>query len=59
MVFIQSTLGTLGSRINEVAVPIPIRSQEWNEKIYAFQANIETRAKCLFNLRETEHSFDL
>lgn len=59
MVFIQSTLGTLGSRINEVAIPIPVRTPEWNEKIHAFQENIETRAECLFNLRETEHSFDL
>ena len=59
MVFIQSTLGTLGSRINEVAVPIPVRTPEWDEKTHAFQKNIETRAECLFNLRETEHSFDL
>lgn len=59
MVFIQSTLGTLGNRINEIALPIPVRSDEWKEKINAFQENIEMRAACLFKLKENEHYFDL
>lgn len=59
MIFIQSTLGTLGNRINEIALPLPVRSDEWREKINAFQENIEMRAACLFRLKENEHYFDL
>lgn len=59
LVFIQSTLGTLGNRIQEIAVRIPVRTSEWNEKIHTFQHNIEMRAECLFMLRQNENSFEL
>lgn len=59
MVFIQSTIGTLGARINEIAIPLPDRTDEWNKKIHAFQYYIETRAECLYSLQANEHSFDL
>ena len=59
LIFIQSTLGTLGNRIQEIAVPIPERTPEWNEKIHAFQHNIEMRAECLFMLKQNEISFEL
>lgn len=59
LVFIQSTLGTIGNRINELAIPLPLKADSWNKKIHAFQHNIEVRAKCLFNLKQTEHSFTL
>ena len=59
MIFVQSTLGTLGSRIQEIAIPLPLRNSEWDKKIRAFQTNIETRAKCLSQLKKEEHFFDL
>lgn len=59
MVFIQSTLGTLGSRINEISIPLPAADKEWDQKIHAFQYNIEMRAECLSNLRDSEHTFEL
>ena len=59
MVFIQSTLGTLGSRINEISIPLPTVDDEWKQKIHAFQNNIEMRAECLSSLRESEHTFEL
>lgn len=59
VIFIQSTLGTVGNRINEIAIPIPTKDHEWNKKIRAFQNNIEIRSKCLYDLKQTEHSFTL
>lgn len=59
LIFIQSTLGTLGNRIQEIAVKIPDRTPEWEEKIHAFQRNIEMRAECLYLLKENEYSFEL
>lgn len=59
MVFIQSTLGTLGSRLNEISIPLPATDKEWIQKIHAFQYNIEMRAECLSNLRDSEHTFEL
>lgn len=59
LVFIQSTLGTLGNRIQEIQIPLPIRDAEWNKKIHVFQKNIETRAKILSQLNTIQHSFEL
>lgn len=59
LIFIQSTLGTLGNRIQEIAIHIPERTREWKEKIHAFQRNIEMRAECLFMLKQNENSFEL
>lgn len=59
LIFIQSTLGTLGNRIQEIALHIPDRTPEWNEKIHTFQQNIEMRAECLFALKQSENTFEL
>lgn len=59
LVFIQSTLGTLGNRIKEIQIPLPVRDEEWNEKIHVFQENIETRAQILAQLNTIQHSFEL
>ncbi|MBD5529747.1 MAG: N-6 DNA methylase, partial [Lachnospiraceae bacterium] len=59
LVFIQSTLGTLGNRIKEIQIPLPIRDEEWIKKIHVFQNNIETRAKILSQLNTIQHSFEL
>lgn len=59
MVFIQSTLGTLGNRINEIAIRLPKRTKEWTEKIQAFQQSIELRVECLRQLKKIENSFEL
>lgn len=59
LIFIQSTLGTIGNRINEIAIRLPDKTEEWTKKIHAFQHNIEMRAECLFALKESENSFEL
>lgn len=59
LIFIQSTLGTLGNRIQEISIRIPERTEEWKRKIHAFQRNIEMRAECLFMLKQNENFFEL
>lgn len=59
LIFIQSTLGTIGNRINELSIPLPMKHKKWNKKIELFKNNIETRSECLFNLKKEEHNFEL
>ena len=59
LIFIQSTLGTIGNRIKEIVVKKPERNREWNEKIHAFQNNIEMRARCLSELKDMETNYEL
>ena len=59
LIFIQSTLGTLGSRIKEIMVPIPNRTIDWNNKIDVFQNCLETRAELLSKVKVFEHSFEI
>ncbi len=59
MIFIQSTLGTLGNRILEIAVRFPNKTKEWEHTIHAFQKSIEMRAECLSVLMKSEYSYEL
>lgn len=59
LIFIQSTLGTLGERIKEIYLPIPNKNIEWEEKISKFQESIELRAKYLNSLKSIENSYEL
>ena len=59
LIFIQSTLGTLGARIKEIRIPIPKRTNDWNDKIDAFRSCLETRAELLNKVKVFEHSFEL
>lgn len=55
LVFIQSTLGSIGSRLKEVRIPIPARNDEWNASIERFRSLIEGRARLLHELTGFEH----
>lgn len=55
LVFIQSTLGSIGSRLKEVRLPIPSRNDEWDASIERFRSLIEGRARLLHELTEFEH----
>ncbi|MDG7001617.1 MAG: N-6 DNA methylase [Nitrososphaerota archaeon] len=60
LVFVQSTLGSLGNRINEIKLPIPNPNARWEETTRAFRELIEKRAELLSQLREFEHEgYDL
>jgi type I restriction enzyme M protein len=55
LVFIQSTLGSLGKRLYGISVPLPKPSEEWQATIKKFHGLIEGRAKLLKQLKEFEH----
>ena len=55
LVFIQSTLGVLGSRIGDIYIPIPKRNTQWHDTVEAFRQLIEQRAKLLDKLREFDN----
>lgn len=59
LVFIQSTLGTLGNRIREIYLPYPDKTKEWEKKMHVFQSNIETRAEILSMLKKQEYVMEL
>jgi type I restriction enzyme M protein len=60
LVFVQSTLGSLGSRINEIKLPIPKPTPQWEDTIRGFRELIEKRAELLRQLHEFEHEgYDL
>lgn len=44
LVFIQSTLGGLGSRINEIRLPDPRASPAWGDAVHRFAEALTTRA---------------
>jgi type I restriction enzyme M protein len=55
LVFIQSTLGSLGKRLGEILIPLPQRNVEWTKTIGEFFSLIQGRAELLRKLREFEH----
>lgn len=56
LVFIQSTLGSLGSRLNEIMIPIPKKNAEWTKTIEEFRQLIQGRSDLLRRLKEFEHA---
>jgi type I restriction enzyme M protein len=57
LVFIQSTLGSLGGRIKEIKIPVPTkRKEEFSEAINVFTDAITQRAKMLSILSGFEES---
>lgn len=55
LIFIQSTLGALGRRLNEVCLPMPERTPEWKATVAEFGRLIEGRASLLQRLHDFEH----
>jgi type I restriction enzyme M protein len=55
LVFVQSTLGSLGSRVREIKIPLPDQQSDWSSRIERFRALIEGRAKLLRDLSQFEH----
>lgn len=55
LVFIQSTLGALGSRIKEVKIPVPkIKSKEFVDSVHSFTLSLQERARLLSLLSKFE-----
>ncbi len=51
LVFIQSTLGTLGSRLMELKIPLLIGEGPWRERIAQFRATLQGRSKLLSEMK--------
>jgi len=56
LVFIQSTLGSLGSRLNEIMIPLPRKNAEWDKTIGKFRQLVQGRSDLLKRLKEFEHA---
>jgi len=55
LIFIQSTLGSIGSRIKEIKIPVPNKKDEkFRKKVANFRVSLEQRAKLLSTLLEFE-----
>lgn len=54
LVFIQSTLGSIGKRIEELVLPVPKKTQEWTGKILGFRELLKRRAAMLNSLVKFE-----
>ena len=56
LVFIQSTLGSIGSRIKEIKIPVPKKKDKaFKDKVDNFRISLEQRAKLLSSLLELEN----
>lgn len=55
LVFIQSTLGSIGSRIKEIKMPVPRKKNKaFKEKVENFRVSLEQRAMLLSSLLELD-----
>lgn len=60
LIFIQSTLGSLGRRLYGITLPLPSSSPEWKATISRFQELIVGRARLLTELKKFEpNSYEL
>lgn len=55
LVFIQSTLGSLGKRLYEIKIPMPKQTNEWKSVVQEFWSLIERRAQLLMQIQKFEH----
>jgi len=55
LVFIQSTLGSVGRRLGQLKLPVPKKTDEWNTRIAEFRAILEGRGKLLSQLERFEN----
>lgn len=52
LVFIQSTLGSVGKRLEYLQLPIPQKTNEWHEKISMFKGILQKRAILLEEMQK-------
>ena len=51
LIFIQSTLGSIGNRLKEVKIPIPTKDDNWNNLIVEFKNILVERNELLQKLK--------
>ena len=52
LIFIQSTLGSIGNRLNELILPIPVKNENWNSLISDFKETLIERNRLLHKLND-------
>ena len=59
LVFVQSTLGTLGKRLLELEIPMLRREGPWSMRVKEFQSILDRRDRLLAKLNSTGRDVDL
>ncbi|MDQ2178759.1 N-6 DNA methylase [Marinifilum sp. D714] len=59
LIFIQSTLGSIGNRLNELLLPIPVKNEKWNNQINDFAITLQERNKLLHKLNKLSYEYEL
>lgn len=59
LIFIQSTLGTIGRRLEEVKIPVVKNNPNWDAAILEFKSVVSERARLLSRIQGIEHHFEL
>ncbi|MGB1242610.1 MAG: N-6 DNA methylase [Chitinophagales bacterium] len=52
LIFIQSTLGSVGNRLKEIKLPIPVKNEKWNTLIEEFKNVLIERNRLLQKLKQ-------
>ncbi len=52
LIFIQSTLGSIGNRLKEIKLPIPVKNEKWNTLIEEFKNVLIERHRLLQKLKQ-------
>ncbi len=50
LIFIQSTLGSIGNRLNELILPVPLKNEQWITSINDFKETLIERNRLLHKL---------
>jgi len=59
LIFIQSTLGSIGNRLNELLLPIPIKNEQWESQISDFETTLKERNNLLHKLNRLSYEYEL
>ena len=59
IIFIQSTLGSIGNRLNELLLPIPVKNNLWLNTIDDFTNTLKERNNLLHKLKRLSYEFEL
>lgn len=59
LIFIQSTLGSIGNRLNELLLPIPVKDDKWTNQINDFTSTLIERNNLLHKLNKLSYEYEL
>lgn len=59
LIFIQSTLGSIGNRLNELLLPIPVKNDQWINQLNDFETTLKGRNQLLHKLNNLSYEYEL